>query len=650
VLDPTEQGAEARRPARSPLGVGEASLIATGLVALLAARRRARLRAAEPPARVPVPRPETAATERELRRLDDGERLLRIDIALRSLASTVAGTDHRVVAIRSAPDGTIEVTLTGDVAGCDPWFTSGHTWMLPATVAVDDLAPRARTVGAPCVALAQVGVDHHGWDVLVDLEATGVLAVDAEGTTADSVVRAMAVGLASSEFAEVAHLIGVGLEESDFLGHRHAQVADSLDAGIELAATLSGATATSQRSTFTLRSRHTSGEIWEPAIVLVASAHAGGMPTVAASLSRGVGVGLVVAGAVDDAPWTLRSAESGWTLEPLGLSLVPIGVEGEDLASLVDAIDGEPFDVDPTMVPFERSVSAITDDREHELFAERSGSHVAVLELPAGVSDAVLVPSVDCPPLAEPAWELMVRILGPVDVIAANRAAVKFDRSKTLELLAWMVTHRERSTRIAARTALWDQDVRDATFANVVSEARRALARHVEPPDGDEWVRRTLTDELSLHHLVVSDADLVRSRFDAGRRQSGQAALDTLRPAIELLRDLPFASSSYLWPETDGIASSLVMLSTNITAEYAKRALAVGDFEGVFWSTGHGLTVLPGQEALIALRMQAHAEAGDLSGVRVEWETYERIINADPWSDGEPAPKLVSLRRQLLSR
>ena len=30
--------------------------------------------------------------------------------------------------------------------------------------------------------------------------------------------------------------------------------------------------------------------------------------------------------------------------------------------------------------------------------------------------------------------------------------------------------------------------------------------------------------------------------------------------------------------------------------------------------------MLPGHEELIALRMRAHAGAGDLSGVRLEWE------------------------------
>jgi hypothetical protein len=59
--------------------------------------------------------------------------------------------------------------------------------------------------------------------------------------------------------------------------------------------------------------------------------------------------------------------------------------------------------------------------------------------------------------------------------------------------------------------------------------------------------------------------------------------------------------------------------------------------------------VLPAHEELIGLRMEAHARAGDHAGVRQEWESYERVINGDPWSDGEPAPKLVELRQRLLN-
>jgi hypothetical protein len=59
--------------------------------------------------------------------------------------------------------------------------------------------------------------------------------------------------------------------------------------------------------------------------------------------------------------------------------------------------------------------------------------------------------------------------------------------------------------------------------------------------------------------------------------------------------------------------------------------------------------VLGGHEELIALRMRAHATRGNLAGVRHEWEFYERALDADPWSSGDPSPTLLSLRRELLA-
>ena len=98
---------------------------------------------------------------------------------------------------------------------------------------------------------------------------------------------------------------------------------------------------------------------------------------------------------------------------------------------------------------------------------------------------------------------VVVRLLGTVDALDADGSSVSFEKSKALELLAWMVTHRQHSTRQGARAALWELEVRDATFANVVSDARRALARQVPPPDGDEWVRRTMNEHLVLHLSLI---------------------------------------------------------------------------------------------------------------------------------------------------
>jgi len=93
----------------------------------------------------------------------------------------------------------------------------------------------------------------------------------------------------------------------------------------------------------------------------------------------------------------------------------------------------------------------------------------------------------------------------------------------------------------------------------------------------------------------------------------------------------------------------LVMLATGLATELAERCLTRGDLDGVVWATGQGLRVLPGHEGLIALRLRARASTGDLAGVRQEWASYERVL-ADDWGGGEPAPELVALRRELLTR
>ena len=90
-------------------------------------------------------------------------------------------------------------------------------------------------------------------------------------------------------------------------------------------------------------------------------------------------------------------------------------------------------------------------------------------------------------------------------------------------------------------------------------------------------------------------------------------------------------------------------MAMTATTDFAGHALSLGDTDAVFWATGQGLKVLPGHEELIGLRMRALARSGDLAGVRQEWESYERVVVADPWSDGEPSPKLLELRHELLS-
>ncbi len=295
----------------SPIGIGEAALLSAGVLALVGARRRLRLRSSHPRARVPESPPEAIAAERKLRAIDAGERLLRVDIAVRAAAASLVEGPARIAVVMVGADGAVELVLSTSATLPAPWEGDASRWTLPGSTPIELLADAARSVGAPCAALAQLGVTGDGRDVLVDIEAIGLLAIDAPPPVADAVVSGLAATLASSIFAEVTSLVGTGVEPDAFLDHRHAHVVASVDGALELAATLIGGTAraAARQSTFVLRARHTSGEAWEPAVVLVGSAAAA---DVSAAMARAAcrtagGVAMVVGAAVPDAPSTCAS-------------------------------------------------------------------------------------------------------------------------------------------------------------------------------------------------------------------------------------------------------------------------------------------------------------------------------------------------------
>lgn len=632
-----------------------AAMLAGGVLLLLAARRRQQLRAARPRARIPTPAPATVSVERQLRAVGGGERFARVDIAVRAAAPALMARGAQVAAVLISNDGSIELWATGPVSLLPPWRGIGDRWSLPGDTPLEALAAEARRVIAPCPTLVQMGVQRGSGrngdrDVYVDLEAIGAIEVGGTGAQADAIVAAVASTLASSVLAEVTTLVGLGVPDEAFLGHRlHVGAHDAASAYAAVAEAI-GSTAHQTSSTFDLRSRATGGDSWEPAVLLVASSVG---EVVGPTVSRGLAL---VSGAAIIGP-SSRFAPDGdaWLLKPLGLRFVPIGLTGIDLASVVELVEPALLqDFEPSLADVLSDHTIVgAEDRvwNGELAALASYHDGGAMGTDEPFDETVIVerPDRQAEARSKSAYGILVRLIGPIGVETPDGESVEFERSKTKELLAWMVTHRERSTRTLARTALWDLDVRDATFANVVSEARRSLARLVQPPDGEEWVGRTLSEALPLHAGVRSDADVIRAALEAARIQPPSQAIATLTPAVELIRGMPFEGVSYLWPDPEGIVSNLVLLATSAAAELAAHCLSIGDVEGVFAATSRGLAVLSGHEELIGLRMRAHGDAGDLAGVRLEWESYSRALLADPWSDGEPSPKLVSLRGELLS-
>jgi hypothetical protein len=624
----TADAASDAEPAPELLTIRRAAMLALGVLTLLGVRRRRALRQAAPRTAVAVPSESQTELERTLRAMPGGERVARVDIAVRAVALPLIEHDQRLLVVACTATGELEVYASGPVSLPAPWRLSpagaGERWTLAGDIPIEQLAESSRQVASPSPTLIQLGVDDAGREIYLDLEAFEAIEIGGPPNAADAIVAAIAATLSGSALAEPVPLVSVAVATDAFLGHRLHQSAPDPAAALSIAVSVIGTTAAMAASPYELRARAMAGEAWEPCAVLVGSSAGEVRPPV-----NRRGLALVSASPIIGASSRLAPEGPDWVLRPLDIRLQPIGLVPDDIAALAELVQA----CDPP--------AAELVDGDHTIYADDEWSFTETVSDASAGSASSSDGSIE--------WALLVRLYGPVTIENGDGRHADFERSKTRELVVWMATHRQRSTRSNARAALWEHDVRDATFANVVSEARRSLARCVAPPEGEEWLERTLNDALPLHPAIRTDAEVLRAALDAARLQPPSLAIATLEPAVELITGLPFEGTSYLWPDAEGLTSNLVVLAVSAAAELAAHHLSVADVAGVFAATGRGLQVLPGHEELIALRMRAHARAGDLAGVRDEWERYERTINADPWSDGEPSPKLVELRHQLLN-
>ena len=244
-------------------------------------------------------------------------------------------------------------------------------------------------------------------------------------------------------------------------------------------------------------------------------------------------------------------------------------------------------------------------------------------------------------------WLVLVRVLGTPLVQTRDGRSVQFGKGKALELLTWMTEHRESSTRSAARTALWSENVQDSTFANVVSDIRRSLNVVIETPDESEWVPRTFTDRMPLHDAIITDAQLLAFRLKQFMNRSSSETRTELQDALAYVRDLPFAGANYAWADAEGITTTHVITAVQAAVVLAQDAMNRGDTSLLFSASEKGLRVLPGHEELVALRMKGHSRLGNRAAIKLEWESYARSVEADAWAGGEPSQALRELATTL---
>jgi two-component SAPR family response regulator len=196
----------------------------------------------------------------------------------------------------------------------------------------------------------------------------------------------------------------------------------------------------------------------------------------------------------------------------------------------------------------------------------------------------------------------VVRLYGYPEVESREGVRATFRKKRALELLVWITLNRDRPRRSAARTALWQIDVSDATFSTVVSDMRRALSDLDSSVNRAELLPTTYSDELLLSNRITTDFELLRESLMLFRENHSNHRL--LADQLAEIRDVPFSGTSYEWADLDGTTTRLIITAMQASQELAEYAKSIGDVDLMTVAVSAGLRVMPGCEELLQIQEQ----------------------------------------------
>ena len=320
----------------------------------------------------------------------------------------------------------------------------------------------------------------------------------------------------------------------------------------------------------------------------------------------------VYRGEIAEGAYGLEFADHGWILQPQGVAITPIGCEVDEV-ELIKSLLGEGETVFPW--PIER-------------WRHEEARHQAI--------DALLPP-----------FSFVAAVLGAPEVRHISGRRVLFEKAKSEELVLWLALHPTQRRRSLARSDMWNVPVKDATFSNITSDVRRSLIVAQLPPEGEQWLGVTMTDELALHVGIVSDVDILRACVEHARRWPEDGGIEVLRHGLGLVRGASFESCLYIWSDSTGLTTESAILVVRAAQMLAEMCAEVGDVDGVYWATAKGLLAVPGHEDLVATRLRLQSDRGDTAALHSEWQAYCRVVAHDPWGQGEPSVKMLLLWREL---
>lgn len=216
--------------------------------------------------------------------------------------------------------------------------------------------------------------------------------------------------------------------------------------------------------------------------------------------------------------------------------------------------------------------------------------------------------------------EVVVRVLGPVDVLGASRPLA---RAWTLELVAYLVMHPRGATAEMWTTALWpDRVVADPTRHSTVSAARRSLG---SAANGADHLPRC-SGRLRLAPSVTSDW----AQFATLAATTGTGAPDAWSAALGLVRGRPFDGLRAVdWAILEGCCAEIEGAVVDLALRLAQHELAAGRGRAAEVAARRALLVCPYDERLYRVLLMAADRQGNPAGVEAAMAELARLVAGD---------------------
>lgn len=378
VEQPEDDGLGETTPWQATTVAGVGTVLAAGVLALVARRRRDQQRLRRPGQEMPLPTGPAAVFEQEIRAASDPLSIETVDTALRTLARHCTQTGQALPVVRAGrlTADRFELYLEDTAQMPAPWIDTAEAkiWTLEVE-ASHELDPAGlQDVPAPYPSLVTIGHDDEQGHVFLNLEHLGALGITGDDHGTREILAALAVELATSTWADDLQvtLVGAFPELEDALRTGRIRYLPTVGRIAEQLAQRAEADRQAMADAdvpdlYTARVTGTVPDTWYPEIVLLAGPIterqqaqladlAEQLPHVAlATITSGVSVG----------EWSLDLAADNdvAVLSPIGLEVRPQRLPWEQyghLLELVSIADVEELKGDAPSEPTVAEIEAVT--------------------------------------------------------------------------------------------------------------------------------------------------------------------------------------------------------------------------------------------------------------------------------------------------